>query len=54
MVLVLKKGVEQKKINDALRKLKQPKKFKSSIHLGKVKWGEDALSYQKRLRSEWD
>ena len=25
-----------------------------SIHLGKVKWHEDALAYQKRLRNEWD
>jgi hypothetical protein len=43
MVFIIKKGVEQKKINDALRKLKQPKRFRSSAHKGKVKWGEDAL-----------
>jgi len=54
MVLSLKKGIEKKKLNDALRKIKRSKKFDSKRHLGRVKWGEDALKFQKRLRDEWD
>jgi len=30
------------------------KAFCSKNFLGKVKWGEDALEYQKRIRDEWD
>ena len=30
------------------------KVFCSEKFLGKIKWGEDALEYQKRIRDEWD
>ena len=43
----------KKKLNKALKKLEPKKVFKSSRHLGKVKWDEDALEYQKRIRGEW-
>jgi hypothetical protein len=29
-------------------------KYSSQKILGKIKWGEDALEYQKRMRNEWD
>jgi hypothetical protein len=54
MVLTIKKGMEKKALNDALRKMKHSKKLNAKLHLGKVKWGEDALVYQKRLRNDWD
>lgn len=54
MILTIKKGMEKKKLNEALSKIKYSKKFDAKRHLGKVKWGEDALDFQKRLRDEWD
>ena len=54
MVLIIKKGMEKKELDEALRKIKHSRKFNASLHLGKVKWGEDALAYQKRLRNDWD
>lgn len=50
MVLTVKKGMPKKELNEALRKIKRTKKLDAKRHLGKVKWGEDALEYQKRLR----
>jgi hypothetical protein len=54
MVLTIKKGMDQNKINEVLRKLKHKKKLIAKRHLGKVKWHMDALEYQKNLRNEWD
>jgi hypothetical protein len=54
MIVTIKKGMERKKLNEALRKIKHSKKFDAKRHLGKVNWGEDALDYQKRIRDEWD
>jgi len=28
--------------------------FRAEEYLGKIKWGEDALEYQKRIRDEWE
>lgn len=45
-------------VNEALRHLEEMKKkkrpFNASKHCGAVKFDEDALVIQKRLRSEWD
>jgi hypothetical protein len=54
MVLTLKKGMDKNKFNEELKKLKQTKKLDAKRYLGKVKWNEDALEYQKKLRNEWD
>ncbi len=54
MVLTLKKGMDKNKFNEGLKKLKQTKKLDAKRYLGKVKWNEDALEYQKKLRNEWD
>ena len=54
MVLTIKKGMEKKNLNDALRKIKPVKKLNAKLHLGKVKWNEDGTAFQKRLRDEWD
>jgi hypothetical protein len=32
--------------------MKSTKTFRAKNHLGKVKWNEDAVEYQKRLRDE--
>jgi hypothetical protein len=54
MVFTIKKGMEKKSLNEALLKIKPVKKINAKLHLGKVKWHEDALTYQKRLRDECD
>jgi hypothetical protein len=42
-----------KTLADALTKVKPVKRFNANKHLGKVKWNEDPLEYQKRIRDEW-
>ncbi len=54
MVLLLKKGIRKAELDKALRGIKHSKKLNARQHVGKVKWGEDALEYQKKIRSEWD
>ena len=54
MVVTIKKGIGRKKLDEALKNIKHTKKLEAKLHLGKVKWHEDALAYQKRLRDEWD
>jgi len=41
-------------LNKKITKLKPQKLFDANLFVGKVKWGEDALEYQKKLRNEWD
>ena len=45
-------GIQQ--ADKLLSRLKPQKTFQAKRFLGKVKWGEDALQYQKKLRDEWD
>ncbi len=54
MNVVVKKGSGKKRLNELLQKMKYRKKLDAKRHLGKVKWNEDALKYQKRLRDEWN
>ena len=54
MIIKANKYKDKKKFDEALKKLKPAKLFKASRHLGKVKWNEDALEYQKRIRGEWN
>jgi hypothetical protein len=37
-----------------LLRLKPRKLFHANTFLGKNKWGEDGLEYQKRIRDEWN
>lgn len=53
MTLKVKKIHSAKILTDALNKVKPVKRFNAKRHLGKVKWDEDPLEYQKRLRDEW-
>ncbi|MBX2895781.1 MAG: hypothetical protein KF763_10085 [Cyclobacteriaceae bacterium] len=54
MVIKLKKGLSPKQLNEKLLNRKPAKVIQAKKHLGKVKWGEDALTYQKPKRNEWD
>jgi len=54
MVFIIKKGMGKKKLDEVLQKIKHTKKLDAKRHLGKVKWNEDALAFQKKLRDEWN
>jgi hypothetical protein len=54
MVITVKKDTNYQEIDKILSGLKPRKQFCSKLFLGKIKWGEDALEYQKRIRDEWD
>ena len=55
MAIVINKSSDFQEIDKLLLNFKPTRKvFRSEKFLGKVKWGEDALEYQKRVRNEWD
>ena len=54
MVITVNKGTSSQEIDRMLLSLKPRKQFRSEPFLGKIKWGEDGLEYQKRIRNEWD
>ena len=54
MVITIKKDTNIQEVDKFLASLQPRKVFTSKKFLGKIKWGEDALKYQKRLRNEWD
>ena len=54
MVITIKKDTNNQEIDKILLSLKPRKQFSSKQFLGKIKWGEDALEYQKKIRDEWD
>lgn len=54
MTIHLKSTTTPKAVEKKLRGRKATKVIDAKKHLGKVKWGEDALTYQKRKRNEWD
>ncbi len=56
MVTVIKKTANKREIKRVLKNVKPPKPsklFKASEFCGKIKYEEDALIIQKRLRDEW-
>jgi len=53
MVITLKKDTKNQEIDKILLSLKPRKQFSSKQFLGKIKWGEDAMEYQKKIRDEW-
>ena len=54
MVITIKKDTTNQEVNKIILNFKPRKRFSSKLFLGKIKWGEDALAYQKRIRNEWD
>ncbi len=54
MVITIKQNTSKQEIDQILSKLKPRKVFRAKSFLGKLKWGEDALQYQKKIRDEWD
>jgi hypothetical protein len=54
MTIILKSRTTPKEVDKKLRSRKPTKVINAKKHLGKVSWGEDALTYQQRKRNEWD
>ena len=54
MVVTIHKNTSSQEIDKLLLSMKPQKLFRSKKFLGKIKWGEDGLEYQKRIRNEWD
>ena len=54
MVIRINKDTDFQEIDKQLSNLKSRKTFRSKKFVGKIKWGEDGLKYQKRMRNEWD
>ena len=54
MVIRINKDTNFQEIDNQLLSLKSRKAFRSRDFVGKIKWGEDALEYQKRIRNEWN
>ena len=58
MVTVVKKGASKEEINNLFQRLVQEstinKGFDAYKFCGKVKFKEDGLKIQKRLRDEWE
>jgi len=54
MLLEITKKTGIAKVDAALKMLNSGKQFKAKKHCGKVKWETDGVSYQKKLRDEWD
>ena len=59
MEIVINKNSDFKEIDEILMNMEsnpfnKRKIFQAEKFLGKLKWSEDAVKFQKRLRDEWD
>lgn len=54
MVLVINKRTSKRTLEKFLTSRSRRKKFNAKKHFGAVRFHEDALKIQKRLRNEWD
>jgi hypothetical protein len=54
MLVVVEKKFDKVKINKLISELKPSKVFESAKFAGKIKWNEEPLEYQKRVRNEWN
>jgi hypothetical protein len=53
MIITVKNRTKAADVDKKLLARKPTKVIVAKRHLGKVKWAEDALAYQKRKRNEW-
>ena len=54
MISVTKKSNLTKELEKKVPKKRSPKIISAKKHAGKVNWGQDALTYRKQKRDEWD
>ena len=48
------KKMPKEEVSRALNKLRRRKQLNAKKFCGTVKWNEDGLKFQNRLRNEWD
>lgn len=53
MVLVINKNTSRHALEKFLKSRSRKKKFNAKKHYGAIRFGEDGLTIQKRLRNEW-
>ena len=53
MVTIVDKKTDIDALKKQLTSTANKKVFDAKKHLGKVKWNEDAVAYQKKMRNEW-
>jgi hypothetical protein len=53
MIIEIKKSMSKADIQKALSSIPTRKKLNARQFLGTVKWPEDPIAYQKRMRDEW-
>ena len=54
MTLRVTKKMTKEELNETLGQLKVRKVLHAKKFCGAVKWNEDGLKYQQRLRNEWN
>jgi hypothetical protein len=54
MTIFIKPNMTQPEIDKEMEKLLPVKKLDANKYFGKLKWGENPLEYQKKLRNEWN
>lgn len=54
MLIKIDKDSNFQEIDKLLLNCNSRKSFRAKEFVGKIKWGEDALKYQKKLRDEWN
>jgi hypothetical protein len=53
MIVIIEKKYSEKKVNQMISEMTPKKVFNPDKFAGKVKWDEEPLEYQKRVRNEW-
>lgn len=55
MTIQIKTGATPAEIAEALQKMHRTKRLDAKKYFGKIQWGkEDPLTFQRRLRNEWE
>lgn len=52
MTVIIKPNDSKAEIEKQLKKLKPGKGFNTKKYFGKIKWGQDAVEYQRELRED--
>ncbi len=54
MVMVINKKTSKRSLEKFLKARSKSKTFDAKKHFGAIRFSEDALTIQKRLRNEWE
>ena len=54
MVMIINKKTSKRSLEKFLKSKSRTKIFNAKKHFGAVRFSEDALTIQKRLRNEWE